>query len=66
MFQRLRRKLEKRSLLHGAMHDNTMDILLTNDDGIAGGGLQKLAELLRTNGKHKVTVIAPEVNRLSG
>ena len=49
--------------MHGAMHDNTMDILLTNDDGIAGGGLQKLAELLRTNGKHKVTVIAPEVNR---
>ena len=40
-----------------------MDILLTNDDGISGVGINKLAELLRLQGKHKVTVIAPEVNR---
>ena len=40
-----------------------MNILLTNDDGINSEGLQKLASLLRSGGKHKVTVIAPDANR---
>jgi len=40
-----------------------MNILLTNDDGIDSEGLQKLAKLLRSNGKYKVSVIAPDVNR---
>ena len=40
-----------------------MNILLTNDDGINSDGLQKLAEALRSGGKHKVTIIAPDANR---
>jgi len=40
-----------------------MNILLTNDDGINSEGLQKLAEVLRSKGKYRVTVIAPELNR---
>jgi len=39
-----------------------MNILLTNDDGIDSGGLQKLALALRCRG-HRVFVIAPDVNR---
>jgi len=38
-------------------------LLLTNDDGINSEGLQKLAAVLRSKGKYRVTVIAPEVNR---
>jgi 5'-nucleotidase len=40
-----------------------MNILLTNDDGINSDGILKLAEALRTEGKHKVSVIAPDANR---
>jgi len=40
-----------------------MNILLTNDDGINSDGILKLAEALRSGGKHKVTVIAPDTNR---
>jgi len=40
-----------------------MNILLTNDDGIRAEGLQKLAEVLRFRLKHRVYVIAPEINR---
>jgi len=40
-----------------------MNILLTNDDGISSDGILKLAEALRSDGKHKVSVIAPDVNR---
>ena len=40
-----------------------MNILLTNDDGIDSDGILKLAETLRSRGKHKVTVIAPDTNR---
>jgi len=40
-----------------------MNILLTNDDGINSDGLQKLAKALRSGGKHKVTIIAPDTNR---
>ena len=40
-----------------------MKILLTNDDGIQSGGLQKLAEVLRSRPEHRVYVIAPENNR---
>ena len=40
-----------------------MNILLTNDDGINSDGLQKLARALRSEGKHKVTIIAPDTNR---
>lgn len=40
-----------------------MKILLTNDDGIDSEGIQKLAELLRAEGKHKVYVLAPDANR---
>ncbi|MCL2472409.1 MAG: 5'/3'-nucleotidase SurE [Treponema sp.] len=40
-----------------------MNILLTNDDGIDSDGLQKLAETLRTRGKHRLFVIAPDTNR---
>ena len=40
-----------------------MKILLTNDDGINSEGIQKLAGALRSKGKYKVTVIAPEGNR---
>ena len=40
-----------------------MNILLTNDDGINSEGIQKLAEVLRAQGKYKVTVIAPDNNR---
>jgi len=39
------------------------NILLTNDDGVNSEGLQKLAEVLRSKGKYKVAVIAPEGNR---
>ena len=40
-----------------------MNILLTNDDGINSDGIQKLAQKLSSNGKHRVFVIAPESNR---
>jgi 5'-nucleotidase len=40
-----------------------MNILLTNDDGINSDGILKLAEALRSGGNHKVTIIAPDVNR---
>ena len=40
-----------------------MNILLTNDDGINSDGLQKLVKVLRSRGKHRVYVIAPESNR---
>jgi len=40
-----------------------MNILLTNDDGVNSEGIVKLAEALRSDGKHKVSVIAPDVNR---
>ena len=40
-----------------------MNILLTNDDGIFSDGIQKLAESLRSKGKHEVLVVAPEINR---
>ena len=40
-----------------------MNILLTNDDGIDSDGIVKLAEALRSSGKHRVFVIAPEINR---
>jgi len=40
-----------------------MNILLTNDDGIDSGGLQKLAEVLRGRGAHRLFVIAPDTNR---
>jgi len=40
-----------------------MNILLTNDDGIRSEGLQKLAGVLRSGSKHRVYVIAPDVNR---
>jgi 5'-nucleotidase len=40
-----------------------MNILLTNDDGLNSGGIIKLAEALRSGGKHKVSVVAPDVNR---
>jgi 5'-nucleotidase len=40
-----------------------MNILLTNDDGINSEGILKLAGALRSGGKHKVSIIAPDVNR---
>jgi 5'-nucleotidase len=40
-----------------------MNILMTNDDGIDSDGLQKLAKILRSSGKHRVFVIAPDANR---
>jgi len=40
-----------------------MNILLTNDDGVNSDGILKLAEALRSEGKHKVSVVAPDVNR---
>jgi len=40
-----------------------MNILLTNDDGVNSEGIVKLAEALRSGGKHKVSVIAPDMNR---
>jgi len=40
-----------------------MYILLTNDDGINSEGIQKLAKALRSKGKYKVTVLAPDSNR---
>ena len=40
-----------------------MNILLTNDDGITSDGILKLARALRTRGKHRVLVIAPDANR---
>lgn len=40
-----------------------MNILLTNDDGINSEGIRKLASLLRSGGKHRVYVIAPDTNR---
>ena len=36
---------------------------MTNDDGIDSEGLQKLAKLLRSSGKHRVYVLAPTINR---
>ena len=40
-----------------------MRILLTNDDGIESEGIRKLAENLRSTGKHEVFIIAPDRNR---
>jgi 5'-nucleotidase len=40
-----------------------VNILLTNDDGITGGGFLDFAEALRGCGDHKVYVIAPDGNR---
>ena len=40
-----------------------MNILLTNDDGIDSEGLQKLAKNLRASGKHRVFILAPDINR---
>jgi 5'-nucleotidase len=40
-----------------------MNILLTNDDGISSEGIQKLAQALRSNKKHRVFVVAPDENR---
>jgi 5'-nucleotidase len=40
-----------------------MNILLTNDDGISSPGLIKLAEVLRSRGKHRIFVLAPDCNR---
>jgi 5'-nucleotidase len=40
-----------------------MNILLTNDDGIASPGIRKLAEFLRAQGKYRVYIIAPDSNR---
>ena len=40
-----------------------MIILLTNDDGIDSGGLQKLAEVLQSNGNYRVFVVAPDADR---
>jgi 5'-nucleotidase len=40
-----------------------MNIFMTNDDGIDSEGLQKLVKLLRSTGKHRVFVIAPDMNR---
>ena len=39
-----------------------MNILLTNDDGVNSGGLQKLAEILRSR-ENKVQIIAPDQDR---
>ena len=49
--------------LNGALSDKNMNILLTNDDGIKSEGLQKLAEFLRSRLKHRIFVVAPDVNR---
>lgn len=40
-----------------------MNILLTNDDGISSEGLTKLARSLRSQGEHRVFVIAPDTDR---
>jgi len=40
-----------------------MNILLTNDDGFGSEGIQKLAADLRSRGKHRVFIIAPDTNR---
>jgi 5'-nucleotidase len=40
-----------------------MNILLTNDDGIDSEGILSLAEALRSRGKYRVTVLAPDSNR---
>jgi len=40
-----------------------MNILLTNDDGIGCEGIQLLAKTLRSRGKYRVYVIAPDSNR---
>jgi len=40
-----------------------MNILLTNDDGIESEGILKLAEVLRSKGKHRIMVLAPDGNR---
>jgi 5'-nucleotidase len=40
-----------------------MNILLTNDDGINSVGILKLAEVLRSNGKNRVVIVAPDMNR---
>ncbi|MDR0722163.1 MAG: 5'/3'-nucleotidase SurE [Treponema sp.] len=40
-----------------------MNILVTNDDGIAGEGLLCLVEALRAQGRHRIVVIAPDSNR---
>ena len=40
-----------------------MNILLTNDDGISSEGIQKLAQALRSKGKYRIMIIAPDSNR---
>ena len=50
-------------LLNGALPDKSMNILLTNDDGINSEGIQKLAKVLRSVPNHRVFIIAPDCNR---
>ena len=40
-----------------------MNILLTNDDGIESDGIQTLAGALRSKGKDRVYILAPDSNR---
>ncbi|MDR2797112.1 MAG: 5'/3'-nucleotidase SurE [Treponema sp.] len=40
-----------------------MNILVTNDDGIAGEGLLRLVAALRAQGRHRIWVVAPDSNR---
>jgi 5'-nucleotidase len=40
-----------------------MEILLTNDDGIGCEGIGRLAGALRARTKHRVVVLAPEIDR---
>jgi 5'-nucleotidase len=40
-----------------------MNVLITNDDGLTAEGLQSLCAALRANGKHQITIIAPDSNR---
>ncbi|MHB9292326.1 5'/3'-nucleotidase [Hollandina sp. SP2] len=39
-----------------------MNILVTNDDGIEGEGLRLLVEALRSQGRHRILVVAPDAN----
>jgi 5'-nucleotidase len=40
-----------------------MNILLTNDDGIETEGIKSLTEALRSRGKHRLIVLAPDSDR---
>jgi 5'-nucleotidase len=40
-----------------------MNILITNDDGAGSDGILKLAGVLRSGGKHRVFIIAPDTDR---